>query len=635
MSHIIGIHIGHDASVTLLENGKPTLCVSEERFNRKKAFFGFPVNALKYLLAKTGIRPSDYEAVALDTTELTQLIDKGELLARFQQGEISYLGRMKRNLMWTLEYFVKGCLFKSIDPIKENMAVLIQGIEMWGFSKAQVRVYDHHLCHAASAFWASPFDKAFFLTSDGRGDSLSSTFGYAENNKIDRVKYIKDDSSLGQFYSAVTLYLGFEPNRHEGKITGLAAHGNPATLGPIFLQQVSWDDDGKYTVKPPNDLCLEPRNFPATVLQNKLLSLKEKIILFQAYKRNYFDYTINWYSWLLFLKKVAINATPEDVAAGVQYVLEKVTLTFLEACLADEALPVVCAGGVFANVSLNKKIRELDRVKNIFIQPAMGDDGLSLGSALLAFQETEAGSKELGLRERSCQMKHVYLGPDYSLAEVKTAADKCGVSLIDISQSELMVADLINEGFIVGIFDGAMEFGPRALGHRSILARTTDAGINKTLNERLRRTEFMPFAPSVLVEYAHECFVDYNDDHVAADFMTVTYEVEENWKKRFAAVVHVDGTARPQVVKKQNQPRFHRILKYYYDLTGIPGVINTSFNTHEEPIVCSPTDAIKSLQSGCIDVLFIQGYFVTNTIFMDKLSNASEQVRKKFNELAQ
>jgi carbamoyltransferase len=266
---------------------------------------------------------------------------------------------------------------------------------------------------------------------------------------------------------------------------------------------------------------------------------------------------------------------------------------------------VALAGGLFANVKVNQRLLELPSVSNVFVQPAMGDDGLSLGAALLGLLDFPTGPEALAAPIRPSRFEDTFLGPEYSSRSAEAAADRLGCAAIPLTSPEKHIARWLSEGRIVGVHSGRMEFGPRALGHRSILASPTSKDINATLNQRLQRTEFMPFAPSILAEHAAEYLDGWHPFHRASEFMTLTYSIPEQRRTEIPAVVHVDGTARPQVVHRERNPRYWKIIDEYRRLSGIPAIVNTSFNAHEEPIVCKPEDAIRSFLAGRVDELVV------------------------------
>jgi carbamoyltransferase len=286
----------------------------------------------------------------------------------------------------------------------------------------------------------------------------------------------------------------------------------------------------------------------------------------------------------------------------MQYLAEQRVLDLIREHVPEiDGADIALAGGVFANVRINQKIKELG-FRGIFIQPAMDDGGLSLGAALHHL------GREGGLRPY--RLPHVFCGPAYADEQIEEALDRAGVVYERTDHIALAVARLVQEGKVVARFDGAMEFGPRALGNRSILYDTRDPQVNDWLNRRLKRTEFMPFAPATLAERADECYLGLDGGRHAAEFMTLTFNCTEYMKTTSPAVVHVDGTARAQIVTPQANPGFHEILVEYNRLTGIPSLVNTSFNMHEAPIVMAPTDAIQSFQDGRLDALAIGSYLV-------------------------
>jgi carbamoyltransferase len=608
MSFILGIHMGHDASISLLEDGKPVFCLSEERLAREKMYYGFPIRALDYVINTLNIDPMKVSMLALDTEELPKLLGPDEMSRRFKTGVSRSITDKAIKSKKVLSYFFGIRENKSTtDRELEAQEVLRKELMRYGFDSDRIRTYDHHLSHAASAFWPSPFEKALFATCDGRGDELSGMLGMGVGSQLQVKHRIGELDSVGQFYAAVTFYLGFKPNRHEGKITGLAAHGDPYCLGKRFLENVKWLPDGQYQIRIPDRYRLNNADELEEYIKRASLSIKDRIVL-HSNDLNILMYSANWYSLIAYLEDTCRGASREDVAAGVQYFAEQVCVEFIKKNLPSFPVPVVLAGGVYSNVRINQKIREIPGISNVFVQPAMGDDGLSLGAALLAYAETDPGAKaNLEGEKRTTQIADVYLGPDYS-QDILSACNSEKVKPVQYANVEQKIAEWIYSGKIVAYYRGRLEFGPRALGHRSILASASDKQINDDLNKRLHRTEFMPFAPSMLAEHAHEYLLDYDPEHVASEYMTITYNIAENLKELIPAVVHVDGTARPQVVHASKEPYYHRIISEYYKLSGVPLIINTSYNIHEEPIVCTPQDAIRTYKANSVDILVMEDY---------------------------
>ncbi len=294
------------------------------------------------------------------------------------------------------------------------------------------------------------------------------------------------------------------------------------------------------------------------------------------------------------------------MSAAIQHILERDVLALVCRHVADpQRHHVVLAGGVFANVKLNQRIKALG-FKSIFVQPAMADEGTALGAAILAARHRQAF--------HPYRLEDVYLGPEYSPAHIRAALDRAGLPFEQLpgGRLERRLGELLHEGHIVARFQGRMEFGPRALGNRSILYHAKDPAANDWLNKQLKRSEFMPFAPVTLAEHAHSCYTSLAGAEHAAEFMTITFDATPQMREQSPACVHVDGTARPQLVTKESNPSLHQTLLYYRELSGIPSIINTSFNMHEEPIICTPEEAVGGFLAAHLDALAIGDYLVVN-----------------------
>jgi carbamoyltransferase len=616
MSLIIGIHMGHDASVTLLKDGKQLLSMSEEKLSRIKAHYGFPRKTLSYVLNKFNLTPDDIDTVAIDTFDILKLVGPEKVKLRFKEGiKPKDISSKIINAKKLLNYLVgTSTSSKKVKKTSEQAEIeFYKQMLKLGFQKDKIKFYDHHFCHATSAFYPSPFSEAIVFTSDGRGDKISATISKAKNNKIETISQVGELESIGQFYSAVTKFLGFKPLRHEGKITGLAAYGNKEKLGNKFIQRIKWNEDNTYTFELPEKYECRDINQLKEFIKTHSLDLKDKVILKDQVLRSDVLITLKWYGQLAYLKEVTAGFTKEEIAAGVQYFAEEISVEYLKRTIKEFSLPVVLAGGVFANVRINQKIREIPGVENVFVQPAMGDDGLSMGAALAAYYEN-ASDAELKKKpdERPALLNDTFYGPSFDRSEIIDYLEKNNIKYTVSPNIEEEVGKWIHEGKIIGLFQGRLEYGPRALGHRSILVRPTDKSINNSLNKRLNRTEFMPFAPAIIAEEASNYFIDYKPNHIASEYMTITYDVVKERQAEIEAVVHVDGTARPQVVFENKEPRYYNIIKEYFKLSGIPVIINTSFNAHEEPIVFTPENAYNSFANGAVDILVLEDIVVKN-----------------------
>lgn len=475
----------------------------------------------------------------------------------------------------------------------------------------------HHLSHAASAFWPSQFERALCLVYDG-GMANEDWFGGVYLADRDTGIKVCDQFAAHQYanvtylYSAITGILGFSPLKHEGKITGLAAYGkeNEACLeelyklleNPLLLDGLSYWVDMYSEDAPP-------------VLQTNV----KKVTEFRDQLRGF---------------------SREDLAYNVQKIAEDHILAILRQL--KEKYPeysnVCLSGGLFANVKINQRVSELG-FSSVFVSPPMSDDGTALGAAIQVASTLESFSPK--------PMRDVFLGPVSSKASILNLIEEEGILLHepDLGTSlEEEIARLLATDNIVAVYQGASEFGPRALGNRSILASASDAEINQRLNNRLNRTEFMPFAPMCLAEDANELFEGIGKNYHTAQFMTITVNCKSIMKERCPAVVHCDGTARPQLVVKDVQPLIHAVISSYKKQAARPAIVNTSFNVHEEPIVCTAEDALKGFFESGLDYLYLDGVLISlednkNTeanYLRTKISAQAEAVKKhKFREIEQ
>ena len=556
----IGCSISHNCSVSVFnEDGKPLFVISEERLSRKKLHIGYPWRSMRLL--KDRFAGAKWEVC------------------------FARMGKMKRVLR-TFRFQIESA-FKGIKatPFKPFINKLIfqlireqkreDGIET--YEKPFIDHFvEHHTCHAASAYYQSGMSECEVMTLDGVGNYLSCTFSQGKNGELKRKKaYFHNDVTIGTDYEVVTAMLGFNPLRHPGKITGLAAYGdyNEGCIDKLgnFLKN-NWNGKEKSYY-----LSYFDENNPA---------LKQKgIEEVRAIRRDRFD-----------------GFSKEEMAYAIQYISEKKTLDLIRRNIPDyRGKNIALAGGVFANVKLNQKIHEMG-FKNVFVQPAMDDGGLAIGAPLSVIGKHR--------KLTPYPVSSMLLGMEYENQEVRQVLDEVGIKYIEHNYVEEQIAKLIADGKVVARFNGNMEFGPRALGNRSILYKATDKNVNDWLNKQLGRTEFMPFAPVTLWEEADRCYKNLDGIRHTAKFMTITVNCTAYTMKTTPAVVHVDGTARPQLIQENDNKSYYNILKEYFRLTGIPTLVNTSFNMHEEPIVATPKDAIRSFQRGHLDCLAINNFIV-------------------------
>jgi carbamoyltransferase len=600
---VLGISpLDKDSTVTLVEDGAITYAAAEERFTRVKLQDGFPWRALEDALQSTGTKVSEIEKVVypfLTYDEETRLFERNlakerdflneaeinatteemkQAKTRVPSGRPLVPGlsdpneRYEKGLLKTVAYRVLA----SEGVVSRNIAR--RGSERWGREASafhfkwqqqlesaldecelstKLKRVEHHLSHAANAYYTSGFDSALIVTLDGYGSGLSGSVSVGRAGRIERIHDQEYPHSLGTFYESVTSALGFTPSRHEGKIVGLAAYGDPKVLGDILRSRFVHDNGGFRIVETNN---------------------------------------------IYFARLLASEFPKIDVAAAYQRILEEVAARYVEQYVRKTGLRnLVLSGGVVANVKLNQRLRAIDGVDGIFVHPNMGDGGCGTGAALLEFA---------GHPNTTRRLNDVFLGPAFSDDQIADALRRAQLPFTPYRPIEPKIALLIASGKVVARFDGRMEYGPRALGNRSILYHAKEPSVNQWLNQRLGRTEFMPFAPATLYEHRAACYHDIEGADYAAQFMTLTFDCTDAMKRDCPAAVHVDGTARPQLVTQDSNPSFYRILTEYHTLTGVPSLINTSFNMHEEPIVCTPDDAIRAFLQGNLDFLAIGDYLV-------------------------
>jgi carbamoyltransferase len=572
---VLGLIDSKPSSAAVLDGGRILSAVAEERLCRMKLASGVPRQAIETALRLAGAEPADVEAIAVGQEACTWEPDPIPWSGWFRDQEQLKTFRFD-NLSATLAPLLGRYpwAWKTHHALKRRRSrerpARLPGLLREAYDlRAPTAFYDHHFCHATSAYFTSGFDDALVVTLDGGGDGRSGSVYIGRGGDLKKLASVDSFNSLGNFYSYITTLCGFEAEKHEGKITGLAAYAEPAYADILrsFIE-IGADANIRYRV---------PMYY-----HSALQRLRERL--------------------------------PGDfdrarLAASVQLVFEEIATAFVRHWSRKTGLPnVALAGGCFGNVKLNQRIHELPGVERVSVHPAMDDGGLAVGAAFALLHEsgrTVSPSVYGGL-------PHVYLGPAFDEKCMGEAIQRAGLTPQPEPASHETIARLLSEGYVVARFTGRMEYGPRALGHRSILYQTMDPTVNDWLNERLVRTEFMPFGPATLAEHAGQCYEHLEGAAASARFMTITFACTTAMRRQSPGVVHVDGTARPQVVDAETAPDLHGILQAYHGRTGIPSLINTSFNLHEEPIVCSPEDAIRAYDLGRIDYLAMGEFLLEN-----------------------
>lgn len=595
--HILGINFGHDAAATLIVNGKIVCSIEEEKISRIKQDYGWPVNAINIILQQHQLRKTDIQLIAVGGM-IYEEIGQQEIRFRFDKKKTT---KQKEYLSRILSYI--GLSANRFD--EKNKDIFKEEVHKMGFINAEVSFYNHHLCHAAGAYYCAPFVPNLVITCDGQGDGESFNFYTSENNLLKPVLINSHEVSVGAFYSTITQLLGFRPTRHEGKITGLAAYGKPSILEDQFYNLFK-RTNGKLSRFPFEELDQYWQEYGL----DGQLTLKEKVNLQTSEGSVGVAYTKRYEVLKAHIAKMTQGWSREDIAYACQKVAERIVVEETELVIDKhfngKKISVGLAGGVFANVRINQMIYQMPQVTNVFVQPAMGDSGLSIGAAILE-DINQYGTKNLN----QYQLANTYLGPNYDsqietfLKQIESESD---ITMMENAPTQ--IAQMLKDNLVVGFWQGSMEWGPRSLGKRSMILNTFDRTVNDSVNKRLSRTEFMPFAPSI-IDYMMTTYIpDYKDDCPAADYMTITYNVKPEYHDLLQAVVHVDGTARPQNVTKDSNPYYYEIIDEFYKLTGCGAIVNTSFNAHEEPIVSTPESAYKALKEDRIDVLVLDKYLI-------------------------
>jgi carbamoyltransferase len=547
----------HEGSALIVRDGELLAAIEEDRITRVKHDGSTLLwNSISEVLRISGVKAAEIDAVAIpwEAPKQTFLRD----FAKF---------KLRRAL---------GYPYLRMTGTRLSSLLLAYGIE------APIRYVNHHLSHAASAYYTSGMNDTTAITLDGQGDRDESLSSWdCQNNVMSQIS-MSDVSTFGDFFSAATAAIGFKLNDGEGKTMGLASYGN---------SDVAYD-------KLKDFVKVDGLTVTGTI--NNIVEIRVDVTdrnIFAPYR-----HSVRKNNPLLNIAKLHKK---EDFAAAAQKLLEDRVIEYVRNVISKSGKPKVClSGGVALNMKLNQKIREMPEVEDVYVFPNPGDSGVAVGAALLVCKELmEREGKALPNK----RMIHTYYGTRYTDEEVIAALDEYRLSYQELKDPEKTAADLIAEGKVVGWFQSRLEFGPRALGNRSVLADPRDEKMKDKINKHLKKRDwFMPFAPSMLSEAKTE----YLEDAVESPFMIMGFNVKKERIKDIPAVVHVDGTVRPQTVTKEANPSYWQVIQEFEKQSGIPIVLNTSFNRHGQPMVRSPQDAALHVVWGAVEYLIIHKYLV-------------------------
>jgi len=557
--NILGLtYLSHDSGAALLVDGKLLAAAEEERFDKNKHSTAFPEKAIKYCLDEGNLTAKDIDYVVMPSKPFIH---------------------MGNRIQYAVSIFPKTLKFIWHDLYNSAWACKLseRAVKKIGAKNSRFVRVEHHISHASASFYSSPFEEAAIFTADGRGEWPCVLLGYGAKNKINVIKKFFFPNSLGQIYQAITEYLGFPDYGDEYKVMGLSGYGKPVYI----------------------ELMREIIKFC-----NGNLTINQKFMNYHIFNSNEDRFSTRLDKALKCRRKTGETVLEEhmNVASSIQLRLNETCLeiaNYLQKCTSSKNLCM--SGGVALNGVMNHYVKSNSNFENIYISPVSSDSGLGLGCALYV--------NHIVLRHpRKFVMEHTYWGPEFKDEEIKKKLDLYQLSYTELSDAALRGAELIAEGRVVGWFQGRMEYGPRALGNRSILGDPRVKRMKEIINTKVKfREEFRPFAPAVLKEYAGEYFHSLGN----TPFMLMVGYVREEKKKTIPAVTHVDGTARVQTVEKSKNSLFASLIENFYAITGVPMVINTSLNIKGEAIVCTPDDAISCFYRSGIDDLIMGKYHIS------------------------
>jgi carbamoyltransferase len=592
----------HDAAAAILQDGQLIAAAEEERFSRIKHDFAFPKLAIDFCLESAGIKAGDLDYVVFYEKPFRKF-DR-ILMSVLQTYPQSYKVFRESMITWMIDKLWVG------SKISAEL----------GIPSEKILYCEHHMSHAASAFLCSPFEEAAILTVDGVGEWVTGTWGVGRGNQVDIRKQMMFPHSLGLLYSAFTAFLGFEVNEGEYKVMGMAPYGQPRYVDKVW-KLIRQESDGSFSLDM-DYFCFQ--HSTEKTFNNKFVQLfgdprPPKMLFFTAESGfpTYFGEAPGNFAELC-----KMNQHYADIAASIQQVTEEVILCMARQLHKETGLSKLCiAGGVGLNSVANHRILRETPFEDVFIQPAAGDGGGALGAALWA-DNMLLGNK------RRFRMDHAYWGKEYSPSEVQQFLTENGIPYQCVDDDDKLLdlaVERLQQGNVIGWYQGRFEWGPRALGNRSILADARNPNMKDIVNTKIKfREPYRPFAPSVLAERTEEFFELPNAmEHYPARYMLYVVPVRPSKHSVLPAITHVDGTGRLQTVFREANPRYHGLISRFAQATGIPAILNTSFNLKGEPIVTTPANAFSTFSRSEMDMLFLGNFVVEK----ERLRQSKQQLQ--------
>ena len=571
---ILGIHYHtHDTGSALVQNGKICAAINEERIKNIKHWGGYPIESIREVFKISKIHPSEVDAIALVGSLAHPLASKAVMNPNYHSffSQFSWLENNYKGIEWQTFYLERLRNFKKLKNELVKIGVTIN----------EIFFVEHHMAHASSAYYPSPWDlnkKILIFTADGEGDGISSTVSIGHNGKIERMPNSETDyhNSLGMFYAGITDYLGMEHGFDAGKVMGLSPYGSTESSLESIKELININKNNHLQFKNTPSNYSHSSNYRATSQPQLRILLKGQRF--------------------------------DNIAAATQFWFEKLMIEWIQNAISQTGIhTIACAGGNFYNVKANKAILSIPEVDDAFFCPASGDDGLAVGAALSVYFEY---AKRDGVSPTKFSLKGAYFGSSFTNEEIKKALEK--YDLISKSNFTSNIEEEIGEllakkNFIIARFNDRMEWGPRALGNRSILANPSNLNVVRKINKAIKMRDFwMPFGPSILSDRVNDYVLNGRD----APYMTLAFDTTEKKDDIIAAIHPYDHTCRPQTVDKTHNPKYEKVISTFESKTGIGAILNTSFNLHGSPMVHTPDIAIETFKKSSLDCLALGNYLV-------------------------